>query len=129
MILKKIIPHIRKYAHFGDWLIISEGRSHGSRGYVQKIHILNEVVNETFNQRTVLIVDKVSGEEEIPNNVQAIILLNSSDYPDVLAHVSVRARNLKILLAVLFDEIKCNELRDMVGKHIALKVEDSIVKF
>ena len=48
MILKKIIPHIRNYAHFGDWLIISEGRCHGSRGYVQKIHKLNEVINETF---------------------------------------------------------------------------------
>ena len=48
MILKKIIPHIRKYAHFGDWLIISEGRSHGSRGYVQKIHKLNDIINENF---------------------------------------------------------------------------------
>ena len=34
MILKKIIPHIRKYAHLGNWLVISEGRSYGSRGYV-----------------------------------------------------------------------------------------------
>ena len=50
-----------------------------------------------------LIVDKITGEEEVPSNVQAIILLNASDYPDVLAHVSVRARNLKVLLAVLFD--------------------------
>jgi alpha-glucan,water dikinase len=51
-----------------------------------------------------LLIDKITGEEEVPNNVQAIIVLNSADYPDVLAHVSVRARNLKVLLAVLFDE-------------------------
>jgi hypothetical protein len=49
--------------------------------------------------------------------------LNSSDYPDVLAHVSVRARNLKVLLVVLFDENQCNELRGMIGKHLVLNVE------
>ena len=55
-------------------------------------------------------------------------MLNSSDYPDVLAHVSVRARNLKVLLVVLFDEAQCNELRGMVGKHLVLNVENQIVK-
>lgn len=103
MILKKIDPYVRKCAHLGDWLIISSGRSHGSRGYVQYVPKLYDVMHDTYEQRTVLIVDKITGEEEVPSNVQAIILLNASDYPDVLAHVSVRARNLKVLLAVLFD--------------------------
>jgi hypothetical protein len=40
-----------------------------------------------------------------------MILLNSSDYPDVLAHVSVRARNTKVMFAVLFDESRYNELK------------------
>jgi hypothetical protein len=35
----------------------------------------------------------------------------------VLAHVSVRARNLKVMLAVLFDEKKVSELKDLEGKH------------
>ena len=108
MILKKIDPQIRKQAALGDWLIISQGRSHGSRGYVEKVKHLQDVMHNTYEQRTVLIVDRISGEEEVPDNVQAIVVLNSTDYPDVLAHVSVRARNLKVLLVVLFDEAICN---------------------
>lgn len=104
MIIKKIDPLVRKSAHLGDWLIVSPGRSHGSRGFVERVHKLEDVMLKKYDQRTVLLVDKVTGEEEVPDNVQAIIMLNSSDYPDVLAHVSVRARNLKVLLAVLFNE-------------------------
>jgi len=104
MILKKIDPHIRKCAHLGNWLIISSGRSHGSRGYVERSKNLADVMHKEYDRRTILLVDKISGEEEVPHNVQAIIVLNSSDYPDVLAHVSVRARNLKVLLTVLFDD-------------------------
>ena len=63
----------------------------------------------TFERRTILLVDRITGEEEVPNNVQAIVLLASQtgDHPDVLAHVSVRARNLHVMLAVVFDEAKC----------------------
>jgi alpha-glucan, water dikinase len=104
MIIKKIEPVVREKSNIGDWLIISQGRSHGSRGYVEQVKNLADVMHNTYESRTVLLVDKISGEEEVPNNVQAIIVMNSSDYPDVLAHVSVRARNLKVLLAILFDE-------------------------
>ena len=98
MILKKIDPHVRNCAHLGDWLIISQGRTHGSRGYVERVPVLRDVMHKTYPQRTVLLVEKITGEEEVPANVQAIVVLNASDYPDVLAHVSVRARNLKVLL-------------------------------
>ena len=104
MILKKIDPHVRKCAHLGDWLVISQGRTHGSRGYAERVKNLADVMHNTYERRTVLLVEKITGEEEVPTNVQAIVILNSSDYPDVLAHVSVRARNLKVMLVVLFDE-------------------------
>jgi len=127
MILKKIDPHVRKCAHLGDWLIISAGRSHGSRGYVENVPKLYDVMHKTYEQRTILLVDKITGEEEVPSNVQAIILLNSSDYPDVLAHVSVRARNLKVLLAVLFDDRQCQDLKNLLGKHLVLKAENNMI--
>lgn len=111
----------------GDWLIISPGRSHGSRGYVEYVPKLYDVMHNNYEQRTILIVDKITGEEEVPSNVQGIILLNSSDYPDVLAHVSVRARNLKVLLAVLFDQGQCNDLKNLIKKHLVLKIEGSNV--
>ena len=55
--------------------------------------------------------------------------MNSSDYPDVLAHVSVRARNLKVLLTVLFDDNTCNKLYSLEGRHMQMKIEGSNVKF
>jgi alpha-glucan,water dikinase len=64
-------------------------------------------MHKKYDRRTVLLVEKITGEEEVPDNVQAIICVNSSDYPDVLAHVSVRARNLKVLLAVNFNDFEC----------------------
>ena len=36
----------------------------------------------------------LSGEEEVPPGVVGVI---TNDAPDVLAHISVRARNLKVL--------------------------------
>ncbi len=92
-----------------------------------RVKNLADVMLETYEERTVLIVDKVNGEEEVPSNVQAIIYLNpvSGGHPDVLAHVSVRARNLKVMLAVVFDEAKCNDLASYCGKHILLTTESS----
>jgi alpha-glucan,water dikinase len=110
-------------------LIISNGRSHGSRGYVEYVKNLRDVMHNVYDMRTVLLVEKISGEEEVPTNVQAVIVLNTQEYPDVLAHVSVRARNLKVLLAVVFSNYICDELKDMVGQHITLSVEGSYVKF
>lgn len=69
MILKKIDPHIRKCAHLGDWLVISHGRTTGSRGYVERVTNLYEVMHNTYERRTVLLCDKINGEEEVPNNV------------------------------------------------------------
>jgi len=123
MILKKIDPHVRNCAHLGDWLIISQGRTHGSRGYVERVPVLRDVMHKNYSQRTILLVEKITGEEEVPSNVQAIIVLNASDYPDVLAHVSVRARNLKVLLTVNFNENTCNDLLKKVSNHLQLSVE------
>jgi hypothetical protein len=42
-----------------------------------------------------------------------MILLNSADYPDVLAHVSVRARNLKVLFAVFMNEDSYGDMKKL----------------
>ena len=71
---------------------------------MERVKALGDVMHNIYERRTVLLVEKITGDEEVPTNVQAIIVLNPSDYPDVLAHVSVRARNEKVLLTVLFSE-------------------------
>jgi hypothetical protein len=57
------------------------------------------------------------------------VVLNAADYPDVLAHVSVRARNLKVLLTVNFNQQECDKLAKLEGKHLFLQVEGSNVKY
>lgn len=55
---------------------------------------LLSVQNESFNRPTILVAKSVRGEEEIPNGAVAVL---TPDMPDVLSHVSVRARNSKVI--------------------------------
>lgn len=86
-------------------------------------------MHKVYDRKTILLVEKITGEEEVPTNVEAIVVLNASDYPDVLAHVSVRARNLKVLLCVLFDDAKCDDLVSLKGQHIKLEIQGQNVNY
>ncbi len=55
----------------------------------------------------------MTGEEEIPDGVVAVL---TPDAPDVLSHVSVRARNMKVLFATCHDEGPLNEIKAMAGE-------------
>lgn len=61
-------------------------------GFVVNVNELITVQNKVYRKPTVIIANKVSGEEEIPDGAVAVL---TSDMPDVLAHVSIRARNSK----------------------------------
>ncbi len=50
---------------------------------------------QVYVEATVLIAKRVTGEEEVPEGVVAVL---TPDAPDVLSHVSVRARNMKVCL-------------------------------
>jgi alpha-glucan,water dikinase len=91
--------------------------------------VLADVMHKVYDRKTILLVEKITGEEEVPTNVEAIVVLNASDYPDVLAHVSVRARNLKVLLCVLFDDAKCDDLVSLKGQHIKLEIQGQNVNY
>lgn len=86
-------------------------------------------MHHTYDKRTILLCERISGEEEVPNNVQAIVQIDGTDYPDVLAHVSVRARNLKVMFTVCFDEEKIKELVRLAGKHVFMTIENHSVRF
>lgn len=55
---------------------------------------LLSVQNKSFSKPTILVAKSVRGEEEIPEGVVAVL---TPDMPDVLSHVSVRARNSKVV--------------------------------
>ena len=55
---------------------------------------------QVFDEPTVIVAQRVTGEEEVPEGAVAVV---TPDAPDVLSHVSVRARNMKVLFAICHD--------------------------
>lgn len=53
-----------------------------------------------YDEPTVIIAQRVTGEEEVPEGAVAVL---TPDAPDVLSHVSVRARNMRVLFAICHD--------------------------
>ncbi|KAL2344367.1 hypothetical protein Fmac_005652 [Flemingia macrophylla] len=88
-LLNRLDPVLRKTANLGSWQVISPVET---VGYVEVVDELLAVQNKSYEQPTILIAKSVKGEEEIPDGTVAIL---TPDMPDVLSHVSVRARNSK----------------------------------
>lgn len=63
-------------------------------GYVVVVDELLTVQNKVYDKPTILVARSVRGEEEIPDGTVAVL---TPDMPDVLSHVSVRARNSKAI--------------------------------
>lgn len=74
----------------GSWQIIS---SMDVCGFLDCVNKLIEVQSKVFNRPTILVANRVTGEEEIPYGVIGVL---TPDMPDVLSHVAIRARNNKV---------------------------------
>lgn len=88
-------------------------------GELQYVPELHTVQDDVYPQATVLLVDRVSGEEEVPEGVVGLL---STDAPDVLSHVSVRARNMGVLFASCYSREPMDELRARCGQVLGFKV-------
>lgn len=60
-----------------------------------------------------LLAKRVTGEEEVPEGAVAVL---TPDAPDVLSHVSVRARNMRVLFAICHDDGPLKEIEQLAGK-------------
>lgn len=120
MVIKKFEPVLRKTLGMQSWLVISPMRD--TRGKIIFVKDLHSIDQETFKESTIVLTEIVSGDEEVPQGVSGLILLNDSDYPDVLAHVSVRARNGRVLFLVSLEPQgeQARRLRGMVDKYVWL---------
>ena len=105
-------PALRGAAELGAWQVISPGEV---TGRVVVVPHLSEVQDDVYEDPTVLVVDTVSGEEEIPEGCVAVL---TPDAPDVLSHVSVRARNMKVLFATCHDEEPLAEIKSAAGQYL-----------
>jgi alpha-glucan,water dikinase len=121
MVIKKIELTLRNEAKLGPWQVISPGKL-SAVGQVEYVKDLKEVQFKVYEKKTILLTQIVGGNEEIPVNVVGLVIINSRDYPDILAHVSVRARNLGVLFSVCFDDKECSELLELRNKWIELKL-------
>ncbi|KAI4975211.1 hypothetical protein ZWY2020_048818 [Hordeum vulgare] len=109
--------------HLGSWQVISPVEV---TGYVVVVDKLLSVQNKTYDKPTILVAKSVKGEEEIPDGVVGVI---TPDMPDVLSHVSVRARNCKVLFATCFDPNTLSELQGHEGKVFSFKTTSADVTY
>jgi alpha-glucan,water dikinase len=71
----------------------------GFAGKVVEVAALSDVQDKVYDEPTILLANRVSGEEEIPEGVVAVV---TPDAPDILSHSSVRARNMKVCSALCY---------------------------
>ncbi|KAI4328195.1 hypothetical protein L6164_020571 [Bauhinia variegata] len=114
-LLNRLDPVLRKTAHLGSWQVISPVET---VGYVEVVDELLAVQNKSYDRPTILVARRVKGEEEIPDGTVAVL---TPDMPDVLSHVSVRARNSKVCFATCFDSNILGNLQENKGKLLRLK--------
>ncbi|KAJ7953577.1 alpha-glucan water dikinase, chloroplastic [Quillaja saponaria] len=114
-LLNRLDPVLRKTANLGSWQVISPVET---VGYVEVVDELLTVQNKTYERPTILVARSVKGEEEIPDGTVAVV---TPDMPDVLSHVSVRARNSKVCFATCFDPNVLADLQANKGKLLRLK--------
>ncbi|KAK9096999.1 hypothetical protein Sjap_022496 [Stephania japonica] len=112
-------PTLRKIANVGSWQVISPVEV---CGFVTTVNDLIAVQNKVYGKPTVILANRVTGEEEIPGGVVAVL---TPDTPDVLSHVSIRARNSKVCFATCFDQSIFKNLKLKEGKAISIKLRSA----
>ncbi|XWS25405.1 hypothetical protein CRYUN_Cryun27aG0065400 [Craigia yunnanensis] len=121
MLINRFDPILRKVANLGCWQVISPVEV---CGFVTSVNELITIQNKVYRKPTVIIATRVTGEEEIPDGVVAVL---TSDMPDVLSHVSIRARNSKacICLATCFDQNTFRNLKVKEGRAVSIQLKSS----
>uniref|UniRef100_A0A383VC26 Uncharacterized protein n=1 Tax=Tetradesmus obliquus TaxID=3088 RepID=A0A383VC26_TETOB len=115
LVISAIEPTLRQLAELGAWQVISP---HEVMGLVEVVEHLSTVQDKVYEEPTVLVVHNVTGEEEIPEGVVGLL---TPDAPDVLSHVSVRARNMHVLFATCHDEEPLKQIKDAAGQYLRFK--------
>lgn len=108
-------PAIRSAADIGAWQIISPVAS--VSGKLEMVPDLHVVADKIFEEPTILLAARVTGEEEVPIGVVGIM---SRDAPDVLSHLSVRCRNMGAFFAACHEADPLEEIESLKGKHITV---------
>lgn len=117
ILLRDLIPRLRKSAGLGNWQVIS--RNHGI-GHVEVVEELASIQDKQFDSPTIIIADKVAGNENIPEGATAVI---TPDVIDIVSHVAIRARNAHVLFATCYDAEMVGRLKSFRGDAFKLSVD------
>ncbi|MBF0336741.1 MAG: hypothetical protein HQL05_02820 [Nitrospirae bacterium] len=116
LLLQYLETVLLKQGILPQWQVISR---HNAVGTVEVVDTLHRVTHSTFNSSTIIITDKVVGDEEIPKGVTAIISANNID---VVSHLGVRARNGAVLFATCYNKDVIERLKSFKGHCLNLLV-------
>ncbi len=119
LLVASLQPVLRKIADLGDWQIISHGQG---TGRLEAVEQLSSIQGQQFEHPTVILADKVSGYEEIPKGIRAII---TPDRIDLLSHLAIRVRNVGLLFAVCYNPETIRTVRSFQGQNICLTIAPS----
>ncbi|KAH9794972.1 alpha-glucan water dikinase 2 [Citrus sinensis] len=119
ILINRFEPVLRKVANLGCWQVISPVEV---CGFITSVNELITLQNKVYRRPTIIIASRITGEEEIPVGVVAVL---TSDMPDVLSHVSIRARNNKVCFATCFDQNILRNLRLKEGKAVSIRLKST----
>jgi alpha-glucan,water dikinase len=119
MLIRHLDPLLRKHAKLGDWQVISPGRT---AGWLEVAESLGTVGGRHYDRPSIIIAEKVKGDEEPPEGTTAII---TPDPVDLVSHIAVRARNANLLFATCYDADCFDRLKSLKGHMLNLNVNVS----
>jgi alpha-glucan,water dikinase len=118
-LLQSISAPFRENAEMGPWEIASSGIAAPRVGTLKYLETLESIQGITIEEPTIYVVDKLTGNEDIPLNVECIITAQSTD---VLSHIAIRARAQSVLLATCFDNGTFESIKEFAGSGKAVEV-------
>jgi alpha-glucan,water dikinase len=116
LLIRHLDPILRRSARLSDWQVINPN---DVTGEVAVVESLRAVQGRRFERPTVIVAEKVFGDEEPPEGVRAVITPSSVD---LVSHVAVRARNAQLLFATCYDRECFDRLQAMKGRRVRLEV-------
>ncbi len=114
MLFRYLDPLLRKNAGIGDWQVISPGQATGELDVEEE---LKSVEGKSFERPVILVADKVTGYEEIPKGVSAVV---TPAMVDLLSHIAVRARNAGVFFATCYNKERTDQLKSLRGHTLKL---------
>lgn len=119
VLIRFLEPVLRRHAKLGNWQVVSPGQT---SGWLEVTETLSAVQGKKYDRPSIILADKVKGDEEPPEGAAAII---TPDTVDLVSHVAVRARNAHLLFATCYDADSLDRLRSLRGRMLALNINVS----